>query len=209
MARVNPVPICYVIEHDAFRLSVDHAWVIYFLRIDRGSCLYLLYSWMKKELTMPAHLVPRSSEPEVQVPIELTASRSYDAEAVDRLQTAMGLIKIDGNQLKALSDFGLAAKSLGIASLIYGGAMITVQELLKASAFAGLIVADPTDKYTIKQKAEMAKLQGYLAGQLARVNTSATKVETAQAQVIMATDRKMRQSHPPGVTITLEPEKKA
>lgn len=153
---------------------------------------------------VPEYLKPTKAEPEIEVQVDLPVSRAYDAQQINALNCKLGMIKLDGERLQALQSLGLAAQSLGIATMIHGGVLVTQDQLLQAMAFHSNIVNDPNkSKYSIKQRTEAAKTLGYLAQNLAKVNQSSTKVAIAQNNAIQDNDRKMRQSYQPGVVITL------
>lgn len=142
-----------------------------------------------------------------QVPIDMTAQRTYEPEQINNLQN-LGLIKLDGERFRSISEIGKSAKSLGLIHLMHGGYMVSVDSLLQAIGMAGQIVAgvpgDDGQAPTREEKIEAGKLIGYLADKLAKVNGGVTKVEQARAEVAIAVDKQRRQSFQPGMVISAE-----
>lgn len=156
---------------------------------------------------IPSHLQSTRPELETTVPVDMPAHRAYSVDQVNALNSKLGLIKVDGERLAAYQQLGISAQALGIANMIHGATMMTLDQLLQMIAFNYKIAVDPgTRRYRPKQKVEAANVAGYLAGQLAKVTGSSTKVHVAQVNEIVSNDRKMRQSYAPGVTINLPKE---
>lgn len=142
-----------------------------------------------------------------QVSTDLSVSRTYEPAQINALQN-LGMIKVDGDRFKSLSDLGEAAKSIGLVKLIHGGYIVSADNLLQAIGFCGQIVSGEPNSDgktpSNKERMEAAKLSGYLAGQLAKVNGTVTKVEQARAEVAIQVDKQRRQSFQPGMTITVQ-----
>lgn len=154
------------------------------------------------DIELPQELKTSVTEETIQVPIDGMAERTYTPEQLDQLIAAGGIM-INRHMLRSLHALGCSVEQTGPLRILKGGIMVGVNGGVAAIQSAQLVVADESEKYSLKQKLEAGRLLGYLMGQMTKTAVGAVKIDQTVAEVVMAADEKKRQSFQPGQRVTI------
>lgn len=147
-------------------------------------------------MNLPKHLTSFVDKEDVKVPVEGTPQREITPQNMNAICEGLGLTRISGDQARALRELGIAARSLGILETIQGTVLLTQQALADGIVKLSNALGEPS--LPRKDLREHCKTLGYMAGQLAKLNTSATKSERTVVEAILESDKKRRASFAPG-----------
>lgn len=150
---------------------------------------------------IPKHLQPKKADDGVEVPVDATVKKHVSAEHLDELQKRLGMARVNGTQLRALADFGMAAKDLGILEVIKGSTLVSQDSLTRTIIKLDGIINDTDGKYKHEEQMAAAKIQGYLIEKLSKLNLSSVKVDQTVTEVVMQRDRFNRQAAAPGMKV--------
>ena len=148
---------------------------------------------------IPKHLQPKKPEDGIEVPVDATQKIQISAEHISELQSRLGMAKVGGDHLRALAEFGLAARQLGVVEVIKGSTLVSQDAITRAIIKTDEIIHAEDGKFTHEQQMAAAKLQGYLIEKLSKLNLSAVKVDATVTEVVMQRDRYNRHSAAPGM----------
>lgn len=155
-------------------------------------------------MTKPERLQPRLSD-DTQIQIEDAPERDMPVQAINRALSTLGCFRMTADRIVALRDLGVSGKEGGIIQMIHGATVYTQQRVITSMEK----VAETMERegVTPKEVREGAKTIGYLAGQIAKVNSSAVKSEAIVVQASADADKRRRSSFVPGQIITISATK--
>lgn len=156
----------------------------------------------------PEHLKPNPAldeSLETHVAIEEAPERDISMENANRALTTLGMGSITSDKMMALRELGIQAKAQGILNRMQGSVVIGQQGFVDISAKLQALIDG--DSLTAKELREVAKVMGYLWGQVAKLNSSTVKAEAVVVQAAADVDRRRRASFPPGQVINLKSAK--
>ena len=128
------------------------------------------------------------------VAVEATPRRELSAEHISQAFNTLGYVNLSSDQSRALRDIGVMAKAHGILETMHGGVMITMHNLLDAAA--KIRSKSQSADITLKELLECAKVQGYIAGSMAKVHATTVKGEHRAVEVAREADKAKRRSFP-------------
>lgn len=150
-------------------------------------------------MNLPKELRPQERVESVQVPIDMTESRELTVDQINRLQGSLGLIKVNGERLRALHDLGHAGEQLGSLRILKGSVMVSVDAIGQMIG-AATAAAEVPDR-PVKERQAFMQIVGYLSGQLIKVATGAVKMDRDVVEVSMEVEQKRRHSFQPGQAV--------
>jgi hypothetical protein len=149
------------------------------------------------------HLQPHLSD-DTQITIDDAPERDLSVEQTNRALAMLGCHRIPADKFIGLRNLGIQAKHAGILAMIHGSTVLTQQEVIASMQKVSETMEGAN--VTSKEVREGAKVIGYLAGQIAKVNSSAVKSEAVVVQAAAEVDKRRRASFAPGQVITVNPK---
>lgn len=157
---------------------------------------------MTSEQELQAQLEKETAVPQVSVPVEMTVTRNYSAEQIDKLAQA-GNYLLRADRLKFLHELGLHGEQLGALRQYKGGIFMNLDAITRTINEVTKVIEDDSGKYKLKERLEAGKLLAYLTGQLSRLTSNAIKMDRDVVEAVRENDKIRRQSFQPGQVIKI------